>query len=76
MTQPIQPIFTQIGLNRLCYLAGNFQTAPTIFFKFSGCVFFKDFIKNPQTTIALTFWTHIISGIDGVFNLMIDPYYI
>ena len=26
----------------------------------------KDFIKNPQTTIALTFLTHIISGIDGV----------
>ena len=25
-----------------------------------------DFIKNPQTTIALTFLTHIISGIDGV----------
>ena len=38
--------------------------------------FFKDFIKNPQTTIALTFWTHIISGIDGVFNLMIDPFVI
>ena len=29
-------------------------------------MFFKDFIKNPQTTIALTFLTHIISGIDGV----------
>ena len=28
--------------------------------------FFKDFIKIPQTTIALTFLTHIISGIDGV----------
>ena len=27
---------------------------------------FKNFIKNPQTTIALTFLTHIISGIDGV----------
>ena len=25
-----------------------------------------DFIKNPQTTIALTFLTHIISSIDGV----------
>ena len=23
-------------------------------------------IKNPQTTMALTFLTHIISGIDGV----------
>ena len=40
--------------------------APTIFFKISGYVFFKDFIKNPQTTIALTFLTHIISVIDGV----------
>ena len=29
-------------------------------------MFFKDFIKNPQTTIALTFLTYIISGIDGV----------
>ena len=29
-------------------------------------MFFKDFIRNPQTTIALTFLTHIISGIDGV----------
>ena len=26
------------------------------------------FIKNPQSTIALTFLTHIISGIDGVCN--------
>ena len=25
-------------------------------------------IKNPQTTIALTFLTHIISGIGGVFG--------
>ena len=37
--------------------------APTIFFKFSGYLFF---IKNPQTTIALTFLTHIISAIGGV----------
>ena len=28
--------------------------------------FFDNIIKNPQTTIALTFLTHIISGIDGV----------
>ena len=28
--------------------------------------FFNNFIKNPQTKIALTFLTHIISGIDGV----------
>ena len=30
--------------------------------------FFKDFIRNPQTEIALTFLTHIISGIDGVYS--------
>ena len=34
----ILKISTQIGLNWLCYLAGNSQTAPTILFKFSGCV--------------------------------------
>ena len=39
------------------------------FFQIFSIYFFKDFIKNPQTTIALTFLTHIISGIlDGVFN--------
>ena len=27
-----------------------------------------NFIKNPQNTIALTFLTHIISGIGGVYN--------
>ena len=50
----------------LCYWAGNSQTAPTIFFKLSGYIFFNYFIKNPQTTIALTFFTHIISAIGGV----------
>ena len=28
-----------------------------------------DFIRNPQTTIALTFLTHITSGIDGVYPI-------
>jgi hypothetical protein len=37
--QPIQPIFTQIGLNWLCYLPGNSQTAHTVFFIFSGYFF-------------------------------------
>ena len=36
------------------------------FFQNFRICFFKDFIKNPQTTIALTFLTHIISVIDGV----------
>ena len=34
--EPIKPISTQIGLDWLCYLAGNFQRAPTIFLKLSG----------------------------------------
>ena len=36
------------------------------FFQIFSIYFSKDFIKNPQTTIALTFLTHIIYGIDGV----------
>ena len=40
------------------------------FFQNFRICFFKDFIKNPQTTIALTFLTHIISGIDGVCNII------
>ena len=30
---------------------------------------FYHFIKNPQTTIALTFLTHIISAIGGVSSI-------
>ena len=37
-----------------------------IFFIFSGYFLFIYFIKNPQTTIAPTFLTHIISAIGGV----------
>ena len=37
--QPIQPNLSGNGLDWLYYLAGNSQTAPTIFFKFSGCIF-------------------------------------
>ena len=40
------------------------------FFQIFRICFFKDFIKNPQTTIALTFLTHIISDIDGVMRLV------
>ena len=39
-----------------------------IFFQNFRICFFKDFIKNPQTTISLTFLTHIISSIDGVLS--------
>ena len=44
------------------------------FFQNFRICFFKDFIKNPQTTIALTFLTHIISGIDGVQNISYLPH--
>ena len=56
------------GLDWLCYLAGNSQTAPTFCFQIFRTYFFNHFIKNPQTTIALTFLTHIISDIGGVDN--------
>ena len=36
------------------------------FFQSFSICFFNYFIKNPQTTIALTFLTHIISAIGGV----------
>ena len=32
--------------------------------------YFYYFIKNPQTTIALIFLAHIISGIDGVLGVV------
>ena len=54
------------GLDWLCYLAGNSQMAPMIFFIFSGYFFFLYFIKNPQTTMTPTFLMHIISAIGGV----------
>ena len=42
------------------------------FFQIFSICFFKDFIKNPQTTIALTFLTHSFSGIGGVCNFRND----
>ena len=39
------------------------------FFQIFRIYFFNYFIKNPQTTIALTFLTHIISAIGGVQKL-------
>ena len=38
-------------------------------------MFFNYFTKNLQTTIALTFLTHIISGIDGVASLIVLYFY-
>ena len=42
--------------------------APTIFFLFSAYFFLYYLNKNPQTTIALLFLTHNISGIGGVLE--------
>ena len=39
IAQPIQPNLGGNGLDWLCYLAGNSQTAPTIFFKLSVYLF-------------------------------------
>ena len=62
-----QPNLSENGLDWLCYLAGNYQTAPMIFFQTFRIHFtFYYFIKNSQTTIALTFLTYIISVIGGV----------
>ena len=41
---------------------------PQFFPYFQHTYFFNYLIKNPQTTIALTFLTHIISGIGGVLE--------
>ena len=38
------------------------------FFQIFRIHFLNYFIKNPQTTIALIFKTHIISGLDGVIR--------
>ena len=58
-----------------CELFGSYllkSTAPMIFFKFSGYIFFYYFIKNPQITIALPFFTHNISAIGGVCSKQRD----
>jgi hypothetical protein len=58
-------------LDWLCYVAGNSQTAPTSFFKFSGYVPLIISLRThkPQTTISLTFFTHIFSAKGGVFGI-------
>ena len=39
---------------------------PQFFSNFQDMFFFNHFVKNPQSTIALTFLTNIISDIGGV----------
>ena len=50
----------------VCYLAGNFQTAPTIFSYFQDGFFLNDFIKNPKTRNAHAFLPLSISALDSV----------
>jgi hypothetical protein len=69
---PIQPNLSGNGLDWLCYLAGNSQAAPTFFFQIFRILFFDYFIKNPQTTIALTFLTDIISSIGSVVHIILS----
>ena len=54
------------GLDWLHYLAGNFQTAPTIFSYIQDTFFLNDFIKNPQTTNAGAFLPLNISAVGSV----------
>jgi len=44
------------GLDWLCYLAGNSQTAPTIFFKFSGYVFLIISLRTHKPQLPSHFW--------------------
>ena len=60
------PAHFQSNWAELAVLTGNSQTAPTIFFKFSGYIFLIISLRTHKTTIALTFLTHIISGTGGV----------
>ena len=56
ISQPIQPISTQIGLYWLCYLAGNFQTAPTFFSKFQVMFIFNYCIRTRKPQLPSLFW--------------------
>ena len=66
IAQPIQPNLGENGLDWLCYLAGKFQMAPTVFFILSGHFFLNDFFKNPQTKNARTFLPLDISAVFSV----------
>ena len=48
---------SEIRVNQICVNQGL------------GVYFFNHFIKNPQTTSALTFLTYIISAVGGVPQL-------
>ena len=56
LNEIIQPNLSGNGLNWLCYLAGNSQTAPTIFFKFSGYVFLIILLRTHKPQLPSHFW--------------------
>ena len=58
----------------LNYLAGNSQTAPTIFFHIFRIFLKNYFIKNPQTTNARTFLPLNISAVGSVEYFPVLPF--
>ena len=56
---------TQVWLDWLCYLSGNSQTAPTIFFKLSAYVFKIISLRIHKPQSPSHFW-HIISQLQVV----------
>ena len=59
IAQPIQPNLDENGLDWLCYSAGNFQTAPMIFFIFSGYFFWMISLRTYKPEIPAHF-CHLI----------------
>ena len=59
IAQPIQPNLGENGLDCLCYLAGNFQTAPTIFFRSSAYIFFMISLRSHKPEMPANF-CHLI----------------
>ena len=66
IAEPIQSNLGENGLDWLCYLAGNFQTAPTFFFQIFRIYFLNDFIKNPHTRNVRAFLPLNISAVGSV----------
>ena len=60
------------GLDWLCYVAGNFQTAPRIFFIFSGYYFWIISLRThkPEMSVACTFLPLNISAVGSVHRLV------
>ena len=71
IAQSIQPNLVENGLDWLCYLAGNFQMAPTIFFHIFRILYLYDFIKNSHTRNACAFLPLNISAVGIVDCLLL-----